>query len=290
MNIIMFNSEGYINTDNDRLDYINRMEKSRIDKYGNNYIEHIETIYYENDINDKIDEEYRNISFNELINIVLRMDMAITVETMKYIDGIIYDIGGINLWNNINIVDAIKIYQLLSIIKKTFGINDLNQIHNVSNAISLSLLNNRYDAICYLRYYDNKINSLAILYDDEQMFESMLKIDLDINNNSKIKYLHQLLFIDNNNKILDMIEYDYKIIAIYIGDLNDKQKVYWKCKDYKLFNEYFIGKIYDGNNMEVSYNSLVGINDDIKVDNIISRNIKLDTKRRRPSKKRQRRI
>jgi hypothetical protein len=283
-------SKGYINTNNERLDYINLMEKTRIDKYGTNYIEYIETIYYENDINDKIDEEYKNISLDDLINIVLRIDMAITVETIKYIDGIIFDIGGIDIWTNMDIIEIIKIYQLLSIIKKTFGINELNQIHNVSNAISLSLLNKRYDAICYLIYNNNKIDSLAILYDDESMFENMLKTDLDINNNDKIKYLHQLLFIGNNNKILDMIEYDYKIIAIYIGDLNDKQKVYWKCKDYKSLNEYFIGKIYDINNTEVIYNSLCGINDDIKIDNIIVRDTKMDTKRRRPLTKRQRRI
>jgi len=290
IDVKMFNIDGYMNTDNDRFSYINKMEKMRIDKYGDNYIEYIETIYYENDINEPINSEYKHISFKDLINIVLRMDMVITIEYMKYIDGIIYDIGGIDIWDNIELIEQIKIYQLLSIIKKTFGINELNQIHNISNAISLSLLNNKYEAICYLTYDNNRITSLAILYDDEKIFMDMMKNDLMIDENYKIKYLHQLIFIDNNNKILDMISSDYKIIGIYIGDLNDKQKVYWRWKDYKLLNEYFMGKIYNINNDEIDYKTLIGINENIKVDNIIIRNTKLDTKKRRLSKKRKRKI
>ncbi len=289
--INMFLASGYINTIDDRLKYINEMEQARIMEYGINYMEHIETVYYDNDINEPINNEYNGISLDELIDIVLRMDMVINEENIRYIDGLIYDIGGIDIWNKFNLVDKIKIYQLLSVIKKTFGINELNQLHNVSKSLSLSLLDRRYDAICYITY-DNKITSMAILFDDNKVFLDMMKNDLCIDKDN-IRYVQQLLFINNNNKIIDMINSDLVIIGIYTGDLDDKQIIYWRWKDYRIFNEYFMGKIYDKQYGDIDYNRLINNVDEIyneKNNREIKRDSKVDTKRRRPLEKRRRNI
>jgi hypothetical protein len=287
----MFLASGYINTIDDRLKYINEMEQKRIMEYGINYMEYIETVYYDNDINESINSEYCGISLDELINIVLRMDMAINEESMKYIDGLIYDIGGIEIWEKFGLVDKIRIYQLLSVIKKTFGINELNQLHNVSKSLSLSLLDRRYDTICYIKY-NNKITNIGILFDDEKIFLDMMKNDLCINKQN-IKYLQQLLYIDADHTIIDMINSDFVLIGVYIGDLNDKQIIYWRWKYYRNFNEYFMGHIYDRNYNAIDYTLLISNNnsiDDDKNNKIVTRDCKTDTKRRRLLEKRKRNI
>jgi hypothetical protein len=286
----IFNSDGYINTIDGRLGYINSMEADRIRKYGENYMEYIETVYYENDINEPLDDEYIGISLDDLVNVILRVDMVITSEYIKYIDGLIYDIDGIDIWNGMNIVEQIKIYQLLSLIKKYFGINELNQLHNISSELSRSLLNNKYEHICYITFDNKRLTGLAILYDDDKSFASMMRNDLDIDNKYNIKYIHQIYFIDKNNKIISKIEHDYIIMGIYIGDINEKQKVYWRWKDYKLLNDYFIGRIFDRNNNEVNYDIFMNVKDDIIINKCKTRDIKLDTKRRRLMTKRKRDI
>jgi hypothetical protein len=284
----MFIASDYVNTIDTRLKYINDMEHELITNYGINYIEYIETIYYENDINEPINNIYIGISLDELIKVVLCMDMFITEDSIKYINGIIYDIGGIEIWNTFKLLDKIKIYQLLSVIKKTYGINELNQIHNISKSLALTLFDKKYDHVCYLTY-DKKITGIAILLDDT-LCGNMLRHDLNINNNN-IKYLQQILLIDNDYQIIKLINNDMCIIGIYIGDLEDKQIIYWRWKNYKHFNEYFMVKIYD-KIVEVDYNNIIEpINiDNNTFNNSIIRDKKIDTKRKRLYQKRKRYI
>jgi hypothetical protein len=90
-----------------------------------------------------------------------------------------------------------------------------------------------------------------------------------------------------------MINSDLVIIGIYTGDLDDKQIIYWRWKDYRIFNEYFMGKIYDKQYGDIDYNRLINNVDEIyneKNNREIKRDSKVDTKRRRPLEKRRRNI
>jgi hypothetical protein len=206
---------------------------------------------------------------------------------MKYIDGMIYDIGITELWNNMNLVEIIKMYQLLSVIKKTFGVNELNQITNVSKILSQSLFTKKYEPICYVSYdiYNKRLDGIAILYDDNRSFIDMMRDDLLIDNEN-IKYLHNVLYVDNNKKIIKMIDSDYIIIGVYLCELNNRQENYWIWKEYKILNEYYMGKIYNYKDNEISYNELSGIKENYLNNKIVIRDNKQDSRRRRPLKKR----
>jgi hypothetical protein len=294
----IFNSNPFIHSIDKRLNYINEQEQYKISLYGSKYIEYIEELYYDNNElyheTTYINEENYNISIDELINIVLTMDMNITIDNMKYIDGIIYDLDLIEYWNNENIINKIKIYQLLSVIKNTFGINDLNQLLNVPLSLSQSLFTKKYKLSCYIHYNNeiNKITSIGLLYNDKDEFMDMMKDDLKLEIENII-YIQQLILIDRKNKIKEKLcnDYDYIIIGIYRGELSNKNENYWRLYNYEIFNDYFLGQIYNTNIDSIEYNKLKNKKNIINEDNnIIIRNNKRNILRKRLSIKRRRKV
>jgi len=305
----IFNSNPFIHSLDKRLNYINEQETKRINLYGIKYIEYIEGLYYDNIFLEKrltkneelyketgdINEINNDISMDELINITLKMDMNITNENIKYIEGLIYDLDLVEYWNDIDIINKIKMYQLLSTIKNTFSISELNQIQNIPISIGQSLFTRKYNISCYVNYNKevNKLTEIGLIYKDEIEFLGMMKNDLGLNIDN-VMYIQQLILIDRDNKIKKKIieNNDYLVIGIYRCELTNRNENYWRWYNYEIFNEYFLGRIYDMNMINIEYKNLCNNEDyENKIDNrIIIRNKKRDMIRKRLSNKRKRQI